>query len=162
MKGDELAAIKRWFTDYLKWLTTDKAGIQEMNAANNHGTCWVMQVAQFAATVGDQDRLALCRKRYKDVLLANQMAMDGSFPQELHRTKPYGYSLFNLDAMATLCQIASTPDDNLWNYSATDGRNMHKAVEFMYPFVKDKSAWLISHKPDVMFFRILARAFRPR
>jgi len=25
------------------------------------------------------------------------MAADGSFPQELRRTKPYGYSMFNLD-----------------------------------------------------------------
>ena len=29
---------------------------------------------------------------------------DGSFPQELARTKPYGYSLFNLDAMAIIAQ----------------------------------------------------------
>ena len=45
-----------------------------------------------------------------------QMAADGSFPQELARTKPYGYSLFNLDAMATICQILSTPADNLWTF----------------------------------------------
>ena len=75
-----------------------------MNAANNHGTCWVMQVAAFAKFTGNQKLLEFCRERYKNVLLPNQMAADGSFPQELRRTKPYGYSIFNLDAMATICQ----------------------------------------------------------
>jgi len=48
------------------------------------------------------------------VIVANQVAADGSFPQELRRTKPYGYSLFNLEAMAMICQILSTREDNLW------------------------------------------------
>ena len=34
----------------------------------------------------------------------------------MRRTKPYGYSLFNLEAMATICQILSTADDNLWTF----------------------------------------------
>jgi len=121
-----------------------------MKAANNHGTCWVMQAAAFASFVGDNARLDECRKRFKEVLLLDQMAPDGSFPRELKRTKPYGYSLFNLDAMATICQILSTPTDNLWAYHTPDGRSMQKAVEFMYPYIKDKSKW--PAKPDVMFW----------
>jgi hypothetical protein len=148
--GDDLPKIKKWFADYLQWMHTSKNGKDEMKAANNHGTCWVMQAAAFAALVDDQPKLAEYRRRFKEVLLPNQLAADGSFPQELRRTKPYSYSLFNLDAMATICQILSTPQDNLWEFSAPDGRNMHKAVEFMYPFIADKSKW--PHKPDVMFW----------
>src|SRR5205823_4653963 len=66
------------------------------------------------------------------------------------RTKPYSYSLFNLDAMATICQLLSTPKDNLWEFSTPDGRNMRQAIEFMYPYIRDKSKW--PHKPDVMFW----------
>jgi hypothetical protein len=33
------------------------------------------------------------------------MAVDGFFPKEIARTKPYGYSLFNLDAMVMICQV---------------------------------------------------------
>ncbi|RQV97187.1 alginate lyase, partial [bacterium] len=83
-------------------------------------------------------------------LLPNQMAADGSFPLELDRTKPYGYSLFNLDAMATVCQILSTPEDNLWTFELPDGRGMKKAMEFMFPFIEDKSRW--RYPPDVMYF----------
>src|SRR5581483_7808619 len=50
----ELGAITQWFKDYLEWMTTSKNGIDERNAKNNHGTCWVMQVAAFAHLVGDE------------------------------------------------------------------------------------------------------------
>jgi hypothetical protein len=78
------------------------------------------------------------------------MASDGSFPRELKRTKPYGYSIFNADAMATLCWILSTPQDDLWTFTTADGKSMRKGVEFIYPYIADKSKW--PYKPDVMFF----------
>jgi len=150
LRDPELTAIQKWFSDYLNWMTTSKNGTDEMNMENNHSTCWAVQVAAFASFAGDEERLALCRKRYKEVLLPNQMAADGSFPRELKRTKPYGYSLFNADAMATLCWIASTPSDNLWDYTTNDGRGMRKAVAYIEPYIRDKSKWPL--KPDVMFW----------
>jgi hypothetical protein len=150
LQGECLRGTKKWFADYVQWMTTSPNGLEEMHAANNHGTCWVMQVAAFASFADDGQQLTACRKRFKEVLLPDQMAADGSFPRELRRTKPYGYSLFNADAMATICQILSTPQDNLWNYSTADGRNMHTATEFLFPFVQDKSKWPYRH--DVMFW----------
>lgn len=145
-----LAAIKNWFGRYLEWLTTHKYGKDEMNAANNHGTCWAMQVAAFARFTGDEKLMDFCRERYKQVFLPKQMAADGSFPQELRRTKPYGYSIFNLDAMTTLCQILSTKEDNLWGYTTPDGKSIRKGIAYLYPYIKDKSRWPL--KPDVMYW----------
>ena len=145
----ELTPIKQWFRDYVQWMTTSKNGIDERDAKNNHGSCWVMQVAAFAHLTGDQQLLAYCRDRFKTVLLPNQMAADGSFPQELRRTKPYGYSLFNLEALATIAQILSTPQDNLWTFELPDGRGLRRALEFMAPFIRDKKNWPL--KPDVMY-----------
>jgi hypothetical protein len=150
IKSTDLAPIKTWFAEYLTWMTTSKHGLDEMNAENNHGTCWVAQVAAFASLTGDREKLAMCRERYKTLLLPNQMAADGSFPRELKRTKPYGYALFNLDAMAAVCQLASTPDDDLYTYTLPDGRTFRKAVDYMVPYVRDKSKWPL--KPDVMFW----------
>jgi hypothetical protein len=93
----------------------------------------------------------MCRKRFKEVLLPGQMAPDGSFPRELKRTKPYGYSIFNADAMATICWICSNSQDNLWEFQTSDGRGMRKAAAYIYPFIKDKSSWPL--KPDVMFWK---------
>ena len=145
----ELRAIKQWFADYLLWITTHKYGIDEREAKNNHGTCWVLQVAAFARVTGDQRLISYCRDRFKTVLVPNQIAVDGSFPQELRRTKPYGYSLFNLEVMAAICQLLSTPEDNLWTYAMPDGRGMRKAMEFMTPYIRSKSGW--PYPADVMY-----------
>lgn len=150
LSPEDAAGTRTWFADYLKWLTTHPYGVDEMNAKNNHGTCWVMQVALFAKYTGDQDMLQFCRNRYESVLLPSQMAADGSFPLELKRTKPYGYSLFNLDAMATICHILSDRQHDLWQFTTEDGRNMQKAVAWLYPYIADKSSWPFAE--DVMYW----------
>ena len=127
----DLGGVIQWFDDYLKWMTTSKNGTDERDAKNNHGTCWVMQVAAFAELTVNQELIAYCRDRFKTVLVPNQIAADGSFPEELRRTKPYGYSLFNLEAMATICELLSTTSDNLWTFSTNDGRSLAKAMEYM-------------------------------
>ena len=78
------------------------------------------------------------------------MGEDGSFPLETARTKPYGYSLFNLDAMATICQTLSDKNDNLWTYTAEGGKNMEKGNNFIYPYVVDKESWI--YTKDVMYW----------
>ncbi|MFL5808860.1 MAG: alginate lyase family protein [Flavisolibacter sp.] len=146
----DLSSIRNWFNQYIQWLTSHKYGKDEMNAENNHGTCWVMQVSAFARFTNNNKVLEFCRNRYKTVLLPDQMATDGSFPRELKRTKPYGYSIFNLDAMATICQVVSTKEDNLWTYETADGKSIKKGIEFLYPFVADKNKW--TYQKDVMYW----------
>jgi len=87
---------------------------------------------------------------FREKLVPGQMAMDGSFPKELARTKPYGYSLFQLDVMAMLAEAISTPRENMWTWTTSDGRGMRKAMAYMVPFIKDKRSWPL--KPDVMYF----------
>lgn len=146
----ELQSIKNWFAQYLTWVTTHQYGIDEREAKNNHGTCWVMQVAVFAKLIQNQDLINYCKNRYKTALLPNQMGGDGRFSLELQRTKPYGYSLFNLDAMASICHILSDEKESLWNFRLPDGRELKLAVDFMYPFVADKSKW--TYPKDVMYW----------
>lgn len=145
----EQARITQWFTDYLKWITESKNGHDERDAKNNHGSCWLLQVAAFAHLTGNQELLAYARERFKTVLLPTQLAGDGSLPLELKRTKPYAYALFDLEALATLCEILSTPADNLWTYATPDGRSMARAMAWMFPYMRDKSSWPL--KPDVMY-----------
>jgi hypothetical protein len=150
LAGADRDGVRKWFKDYLTWLTTHAYGTKERDAENNHGTCWAMQAAEFARYAGDQKVLKDCSERYKKILLPNQMAPDGSFPRELKRTKPYGYSLFNIDIMAAVCQILSTPEDDLWAFALPDGRGMRKGMEYIVPFIEDKKKWPL--KPDVMYW----------
>jgi len=150
MDAETTAAVKKWFTDYTNWLMTSKPGMQERDVKNNHATCWAMQVASFAKLCKNEIVLDSIRMRYKTILLPRQMGTDGSFPLEMARTKPYGYSIFNLDAMTMLCQILTSPQDNLWNFETPDGKSIKKGISYLYPFVANKSKWTL--KPDVMYW----------
>jgi hypothetical protein len=142
ISNSDWRALQQWFADYLKWISTHAYGIAERDAANNHGTCWVMQASEFSRFTRDRESLAFCRERFKTKLLP-QIAADGSYPLELRRTKPYSYSLFNLETMSIACQILSTGEDNLW-------LGMAKAFEYHVPYIADKSKWPLP--PDVMYF----------
>ena len=141
------AALRQWFRELAEWMATSKNGTEEANAKNNHAVAFHLQLAVFADFIGDQEKLALCRTKFKEVFVGKQMAEDGSFPLELARTKPYGYSIFQLDNMTLLCQVLSTPEDNLWAFETNDGKSIAKAIAYLYPFLADKSKWTL--KPDV-------------
>ena len=147
---EDAAAIKAWFSQYLDWMGRSKNGQEERDAKNNHGSCWVMQAAEFARFTNNAEVMTWCRNRFKSTLVPGQIAPDGSLPLELSRTKPYSYCLFNLDVLSTICQSLSIPSDNLWSFSTTDGRSMRNAVAFMFPFIKNKSTWPYKH--DVEYF----------
>lgn len=144
------ARIRDWFAAYLDWLTTSANGTAERDERNNHGTCWAMQAAGFARLTGDARTIAFCADRFRTRLIPDQIAVGGAQPLELARTKPFGYALFNLDALATLAHLASTPGDDLWRFATPDGRSLAAALAYMYPFIRDKRQW--PHRHDVEYW----------
>lgn len=138
--------IIAWFDAYLTWMTTSPNGIEEREQKNNHGTCWALQVAEFARLTGRAVARAQALDRVK-ALIAGQIAPDGSQPLELARTKPFAYCLFNLDALAACAHILSGPDGGLWRLKGPGGGSIADALSFMAPFIADKSRW--PKPPDV-------------
>ena len=152
LRGPALDTVRQWFSQYVAWMTTHPYGIAERDNGNNHSAAWALQVAAFSRFTRDTAQLSTMRAFFKEKLVPGQMALDGSFPRELARTKPYGYSLFQLDVMGMLAEALSTPTENMWRYSTADGRGMAKAVEFMFPFIEDKTRW--TRPPDVQYFEV--------
>lgn len=148
LSSTEFDGVKKWFADYLNWMTTSKNGQDERDAKNNHGTWWVTQAAEFAALTGNTEVASFCLERFKTVLIPHQIASDGSMPEELRRTKPYNYCLFNLSGLATICQTLK--NDNLFEFSLPDGRGFRKTMAWMFPYLANKSSW--PYKPDVEYF----------
>ncbi|MEM9643927.1 MAG: alginate lyase family protein, partial [Planctomycetota bacterium] len=146
----EREAIHDWFRSYLQWLNTHEYGLKEKHHPNNHGVCWSMQAAAFADLVGDEEVLAWVRNQFKTVYIASMMDRRGGFPAELQRTKPFGYSLFVIDAMATVAEIASTDSDDLWSFELPDGRGMELGVKFIYPSIRNKHDWPLP--PDIQYW----------
>lgn len=140
------ATTLAWFDTYLTWMTTSPNGIDERDQKNNHGTCWALQVAEFARLTGRAGEGAMATVRLK-TLIEGQIAPDGSQPLELVRTKPYAYCLFNLDVLTACAHILSGPAGDLWRYRGASGGSIADALAWMAPFIADKSAW--PHPPDV-------------
>ena len=147
LTADREAGLRRWFGDYQDWMLSSPNGQEEANEKNNHAVAFWLQVAVFADFTGDAAALAECRARFTRKFIGTQMAMDGGFPLELARTKPYAYSLFQLDNLSTLGWVLSDAGTDFWRYTLPDGRGLARGVEFMTPFVADKGRW--TRPPDV-------------
>ncbi len=135
------SGVKRWFTEYLRWLRESRDGMKEAGAPNNHGTWYDVQVASIAMYVGDAGlaRAVLADSRLRRI--ASQIEPDGTQPRELARTRSLGYTLMNLKAFTTLALLGERAGVDLWHYETTDGRSIRKAFDYMLPYIRGEKKW---------------------
>jgi hypothetical protein len=148
-KPAERDGVKKWYADYIRWLTTSKKGLDEKNSGNNHMTWWTAQVASYAAFTGDTKTMEMCWKHYREVLVPNEIRPDGSCPKEEGRTKSLGYSAMNLDAFATICRVAQTNGAALWSFKAPTGVSLSKSIDYLAPYMEKPALW---KKPQIAPF----------
>ena len=142
------ADVEGWFAEYLNWLTTSPFGTTERDEKNNHGTCWLLQAASFAALLGRADILDDARRRLRKIIVPTQIEPDGRQPLELARTKPYAYSLFNLDVLAAAAWLLGGRE--LIDWKTPDGRSIGGAIAWMAPYIADKTKWPLA--PDIEYW----------
>ena len=142
------AGVEGWFAEYLSWLTTSPFGTTERDEKNNHGTCWLLQAASFAALLGRADVLDDARTRLTTIVVPTQIDPDGRQPLELVRTKPYAYSLFNLDVLAASAWLLGGRE--LIDWKTPDDRSIGGAIAWMAPFIADKAKWPLP--PDIEYW----------
>lgn len=118
--GQDRRELRRWFSEYLTWLTRSRAGRAETLRRNNHGTWHDVQLAALGVALGDDAlvRNTLERSRAR---LSVQFLPDGRQPEELRRTKSFGYSLYNLDAWLHLERIGAGQGVSLWSSGPAAG-----------------------------------------
>ncbi len=142
------AGLEGWFAAYLEWLTTSPFGTTERDEKNNHGTCWLLQAASFAALLGRADIIDDARNRLQTIIVPTQIEPDGRQPLELARTKPYAYSLFNLDVLAASAWLLGGGE--LIDWRTPDGRSIGGAIAWMAPYIGDKTKWPLP--PDIEYW----------
>jgi hypothetical protein len=133
--------LQQWFREYLQWLIQSPHGKQESRALNNHSTWYDAQAVSFAFFVGDESLAKKILKQSADKHIAKKIEPDGSQPQELVRTKSFGYSLMNLRGTFVLARLGEHAGIDLWNYQTRDGRSIRKALEFLIPYADPNNKW---------------------
>ena len=144
------AAVRRWFEEYLQWLTHSKNGIEERRSGNNHASWWAVQVAAVATFVEDHAAQQTAFDYYRDRILPGQIRADGSAPREEVRTRSLSYSAFNLEAFAMLCRIAQAHGTDLWTVRARNGAAIGTVIDYLEPYFADPRKW---SKEQVAEFR---------
>lgn len=134
LKEEDLAGLKKWFSEYTHWLISSQNGMDERMYFNNHGSSYDSQVATFAIFTG-QDSVAnmiLDSVGIKRILL--QIEPDGSQPFELARTKAMSYSIKNIRHLMENAVLAEHFGIDLWNYESDKGGSIRLAIQFLIPF----------------------------
>jgi len=137
----EQVAVHKWFEDYLHWLTTSQNGIDEKTSGNNHASWWTAQVAAIA-TFGQDDKMRQTAfKYYSDRIFPRQIKADGSAPREEVRSRSLSYSVFNLEAMTTVCRIAQVQGSNLWSVQGKGKATLATVIDYLEPYLADPKKW---------------------
>jgi hypothetical protein len=155
-------SIDSWFGSYLTWLLESPNGKDEAGWKNNHGSAYDVQVSCIALYLGKKEIAQRILKEVGTKRIAVQIEPDGSQPLELERTKSWGYSNMNLDALIELGVLGERVGVDLWGFKTKDGRSIRKAAEFLLPYAAVEKKWtwgqIVPLVPDRMYYalRILA------
>jgi len=139
--ANDLAELKRWFSDYLDWLLTSDFGATEEAEHNNHGSWYDAQIGVFALFCGRLEEVGPRLKRNSYHRLETHIAPDGGQPAELSRTMALTYTTFNLLALACAARVGMKAGLDLWRYETANGAGLEKAVRWMLPFYMAERPW---------------------
>ena len=137
----EQAAVRKWFQEYLHWLTASERGLEAKSAGDNRATWWTAQVAAVASFVGDEPAQNLAWTWYREQILGKQILPNGAAPREDARAKSLSYSVYNLEAMTVVCRIAQVHGVDLWSAKAKNGATLAAVIDYLHPFVSDPKKW---------------------
>jgi hypothetical protein len=134
LKDEDLAGLKKWFSEYTDWLISSKNGWDERMYFNNHGSSYDSQVATFAIFTGQDSVAQMILDSVGIKRISLQIEPDGSQPFELARTKAMSYSIKNIRHLVENAVLAEHFGIDLWNYESDKGASIQLAIQFLIPF----------------------------
>jgi len=138
---NEQLALEEWLGRYYRWLQESKAGREEAAAKNNHGTWYDVQAAFLALYLGDGPAARRILEKFPSERIALQIEPDGRQPRELARTRALSYSIMNLEGFFAAGILAERLGLDFWHYETPDGRSIHKALDFLMPYLSGEAKW---------------------
>jgi hypothetical protein len=139
-KPADQKGMQQWMAEFLNWMQTSKNGTDEMNAKNNHGVWYDAQRLSMALFTGNSQVAAQVVANVEK-RIDSQMDDQGFFPAELARTMSLHYSVFVMEPLCTLAQMATHAKANLWNYKSPSGKSLQKGFDALQPYITRQKPW---------------------
>lgn len=133
--------LAAWAGAYCYWLEHSTQGRKESKAANNHGLWYDAVHIMLLAYLDRKADLEQAVSTGVMAKLAEQIADDGSLPQELRRTLSLHYSTFVMEALVTVAHVVRPFGINLWTETTAKGTGMADIVKHLMPYYLRPETW---------------------
>lgn len=141
MQNEDLTAIKKWFEEYFIWLTESNFGKQEEAYHNNHSVAFDVQSCGIAYFLGKKEYVKKKITEMKVRRINPMIEGDGSQPEELIRTRAFGYSVGNLENFIDCGILGKKVGVNIFDYVNPKGGSLQKALDFLVQYIGNKDKW---------------------
>ena len=138
LNPEEMAGLKKWFSEFCNWLTTNPLGIKEGQAANNHSMAYDVQLTRYSLFTGDLTTARRVINEYTSKRLVPQIEADGKQPKELARVTSFHYSVANLGHMMDMCDMAKQLGVLLYSTGQKKG-SIDMAFQYLIPYIDNES-----------------------
>jgi hypothetical protein len=140
---NDQTALHAWVAAFDHWLTTSQRGLEEKAAKNNHGSWYAVQEAGLYLWLG---KTAQARQVFEaaKTRIAQQIQPNGRELLEIVREDGFSYSVFNVQALSTLANMAQRNGVDLWHYQ-NEARGLQQAIDYLMPFANGSEKWTDKH-----------------
>lgn len=141
IKTEEMAKIKKWFTDLFEWLTTSKNGKDEDDYKNNHSVAYDVIVSSMARFLDNDEYVARKISEMPARRIDPMIESDGRQPEELIRTNAFGYSSGNLRNFFDAGETGLKVGVDIFKYTNPEGGSLRKSLDFLAGYIGKTEEW---------------------
>jgi len=141
LSSDEKDGLRTWFKRYFRWLVESDHGKSEDNYKNNHSVAYDLQSSGIAYFLGDDDFVARKARELPRRRIDPMIEGDGRQPEELIRTKAFGYSVANLGNFFGVGEKGLKVGVNIFGYANQKGGSIQKALDFLVGYIGREKGW---------------------
>ena len=126
----EIANVRSWMRAFLLWVETSVQGLDQERRPDSQGTMRDLLVVSVGAYVEHAPAIVSALMRTRERLLVQFDAV-GAQRLELAQTNPRHACVQNLQAWVSIARIADLFGNDLWAYTASDGRGIGRGLEWL-------------------------------
>lgn len=125
--------FKQWTQQFIDSAKTWSRG-------DNYENWRLVLISSAAIITENSDDLTYSYNRWRR-LISSQIDSEGKIITELNRTRSFYYSLYGIDSLMQVAEIARHNGIDLYNYKTSDGIGLELALDFHAPYASGTEPW---------------------